>query len=222
MSNESYVARNPIDDSTSHDVLLARIRCCPSRQWITDYFDLACEIIQDFEIASDDPRLVTSIPKGGALPITINQRYVLRGSRNGRVGLIMPSDYNRGPNEEVHPDYFFNNLHTREALWVEFPTGDGIELPERVKTCWKTAIEEELGRGRRSSFRRFHQPIVIVAIVNLEYRKLLLDQAFPQSSSGEDLTKWPRLLERFSEEELSQDARELAESLRGMIEEASV
>lgn len=189
MSNESYVAGIPIEGLTSHDVLLARIRSFPSRQWITDYFDLAREIIQDFEIANDDPRLVMSIPKGGALPVTINQRYVLRGSRNGRVGLIMPSEYNPGPDEKVHPDYFFNKMHIREALWVEFPTWDRIELPERVKTCWKTAIEEELGQGRRSSFRMFHQPVVFMAIVNLEYRKLVLDQAFPQSSSAERLTK---------------------------------
>lgn len=190
VSNESYITAGiAAEDLTGHDVLLARIRSCPGRQWVSDYFDLVGEIIRAFEIANGDPRLVMSMPKGGSLPIIINQRYVIRGPRSGKVGLIMPCWYNPGPDEEVHPDYYFSKMHVREALWVEFPIWDRMKLPERTKTCWKMAVEEELRRGSRSSYRRFHQPVVFMAVVNHKYRGLLLDQAFPQSSPAGHGTK---------------------------------
>lgn len=161
-----------------HKALVARIRRCPNRQWVNDYLDLAKEIIQEFGITEDDPRLVVSMPKAGKLPITVNQRYILSGMPNGTVGLIMPCDYTPGRDEKVDPNYFFNCMHIREALWVESSFPQRIRLPEKVVECWKMSIEEELARGKRSGFRRFHQPLVFAAVVDDTYRKFLLEDAF--------------------------------------------
>ncbi len=147
---------------------------------VNDYLDLAKEIIQEFGITEDDPRLVISMPKAGKLPITVNQRYVLSGMPNGTVGLIMPCDYTPpGRGEKVDPNYFFNCMHIREALWVEFSFPQRIKLPEKVIKCWKMSVEEEMARGgKRSGFRRFHQPLAYTAVVDDTYRKFLLEDAF--------------------------------------------
>ena len=125
-----------------HKALVARIRRCPNRQWVNDYLDLAKEIIREFGITEDDPRLVVSMPKAGKLPITVNQRYILSGMPNGTVGLIMPCDYTPGRDEKVDPNYFFNCMHIREALWVESSFPQRIRLPEKVVECWKMSLRK--------------------------------------------------------------------------------
>ena len=171
------------NNQESHERLIEWIKKMTSnRDWINDYFDLAREMIDFTELTSDDPMLVTSITKNDGIGIIIGQRYVLKPHSNGRVGLIMPLDYdqqNYNTDRVVHEaeDYFFRNK-IREARWLVFERTDRIKFHENIKISWKKAVLSELERGKISGFKRYHEPIVYEAIMNPIYRAKLLDETF--------------------------------------------
>ena len=153
-----------------------------NRDWINDYLDLAKELIDFTELTSDDPMLVTSITKNDGIGISIGQRYVLKPHSNGRVGLIMPLDYNQQnyiTDRVVHEteDYFFRNK-IREARWLVFERTDRIKFHGNIKIFGKKAVLSELEHGKISGFKRYHEPIVYEAIMNPTYRAKLLDETF--------------------------------------------
>ncbi|RZN34938.1 MAG: hypothetical protein EF813_09530 [Methanosarcinales archaeon] len=171
------------NNQESHERLIKWIKKITSnRDWINDYFDLAREMIDFTELTSDDPMLVTSITKNDGIGIIIGQRYVLKPQSNGRIGLIMPLDYdqqNYNTDRVVHEaeDYFFRNK-IREARWLVFERTDRIKFHENIKIYWKKAVLSELERGKISGFKQYHEPIVYEAIMNPTYRAKLLDETF--------------------------------------------
>jgi len=178
-------------DKDSHQRLIESIRkTAPDRVWINDYFDLAKEIIEFTGLESDDPRLVMSITKKGKIPITINQRYVLRYERDRGIGLIMPLDY--GPQnydkdrfirayDDGDEKYFYRN-GVQEARWIVFERKNKIEFSEPIKDYWKQAVMTELKRSKNSGFKKFHEPIVYEAVMNLSYRNKLLEEVYHEPS----------------------------------------
>ena len=177
-------------DKESHQRLIESIRkIAPDREWINDYFDLAKEIIEFAGLKSDDPRLVMSITKKGKIPITINQRYVLRYERDSGIGLIMPLDY---PPQNYDKDrvirayddgdekYFYRN-GVQEARWIVFERKNKIEFSEAIKDYWKQAVMTELKRSKRSEFKKYHEPIVYEAVMNFSYRNKLLEEVYHET-----------------------------------------
>ncbi|MGE5457359.1 MAG: phospholipase D-like domain-containing protein [Methanococcaceae archaeon] len=170
------------NNKESHNRLIKGIKLTLNRNWINDYFDMVKELIEFTRLASDDPRLVMSITKNGKIPISINQRYVLKPYNNGNVGLIMPLEYdsqNYYTDRVVFEakDYFFRNK-IQEARWLEFERKNKIEFSERIRNYWKNAVLVELERSKKSGFKNFHEPAVYEAVMNLSYRNNLLDEAF--------------------------------------------
>ncbi|MDD5617318.1 MAG: phospholipase D-like domain-containing protein [Candidatus Methanoperedens sp.] len=176
------------NDKESHKRLIEAIRLTSNKEWINSYFDLAKELIEFTGLTNDDPRLVMSLRKDGRIPISINQRWVLKPLRpynKGNVGLIMPLDYdsqNYDTDGVVFDDegYFFRNK-IREARWLGFERKNKIEFSERIKNYWKQAVLAELKRGKGSGRREYHKPVVYEAIMNLSCRNKLLDEAFSEA-----------------------------------------
>lgn len=184
-STDIQIAKILRNNQESHKRLMECIKLTLDRNWINNYFDLAKELIEFAGLTSDDPRLVMSITKSGKIPITINQRYVLMPYYNGNVGLIMPLEYD-SQNYDIDgvvfedEDYFFTNK-IREARWLEFERKNKIEFSERIRNYWKQAVLAELERGKKSGFKKFHEPVVYGAVMNLSYRNKLFDEAFSEA-----------------------------------------
>ena len=66
------------NDKESHKLLIEAIRLTSNREWINSYFDLAKELIEFTGLTNNDPRLVMSLRKDGRIPISINQRWILK------------------------------------------------------------------------------------------------------------------------------------------------
>jgi len=177
-------------DKESKQRLIESIRkIAPDREWINDYFDLAKEIIEFTGLGNDDPRLVMSITKKGKIPIIINQRYVLRYERDRGIGLIMPLDYSPQNYDKdrfirAYDDgdekYFYRN-GVQEARWIVFERKNKIEFSEPIKDYWKQAVMTELKRSNNSGFKKFHEPIVYEAVMNLSYRNKLLEEVYHET-----------------------------------------
>lgn len=168
-------------------VLIESIRkIAPDREWINDYFDLAKEIIEFTGLESDDPRLVMSIRKDKKMGITINQRYILTPSYYGKstIGLIMNHDYDREYDKQcVHVgkfDPFKEEDKDKTPYWLVFKRNK-IEFSEPIKDYWKQAVMTELKRSKNSGFKKFHEPIVYEAVMNLSYRNKLLEEVYHET-----------------------------------------
>jgi hypothetical protein len=173
------IAKN---NNESHKHLIECIKLIPNRNWINEYFDLAREMIEFIGLTSEDPRLVMSITGKREIPISINQRYVLMPYHNGNVGLIMPLEYD-SQNYDIDgvifdaENYFFTNK-IKKARWLGFERKNKIEFSEKIKNYWKQAVLAELKRSKISARRKYHEPVVYEAVMNLSYRNKLIEEAF--------------------------------------------
>lgn len=179
-----------------HERLVERIKLAPDREWIDGYFDLLKELLAFTGLKNDDPRLVLSIPKGKILPVTINRRYVLAASfsRTPVTGFIFGEQFRRIPelqSKKARPWRFrpFAGESLEETpyfIWLEKkPTVIlSEEISNELEDEWREAVLFEVNHGRISSFRKFHEPVVYEAAVNLDYREKVLNEAFSNSWAG--------------------------------------
>jgi hypothetical protein len=181
-----------------HIRLIERIRLAPNREWINEYFDLVKELISFTGLTSNDPRLVLSIPSYKKLPVTINYRYVLRAAFFSRkpstTGFIFGASFTG-----------FHDLQAKAANVGRFEPLPGEEfddtpyfirfsglpnsifnnaLTNELKEEWMEAVLSEMSRCRSSPFRKFHEPVLYEAAVNLDYRKLVVDEVFSNKHAG--------------------------------------
>ena len=69
--------------------------------WFNKYFDLVKDILTEFNIDENSPKIAMSVTKGLKMPITIGQRYVICPRyRIDAIGLILPLEF-----EDVINDY---------------------------------------------------------------------------------------------------------------------
>ncbi|MCD6456130.1 MAG: hypothetical protein J7K81_05010 [Methanophagales archaeon] len=77
--------------------------------------------------------------------------------------------------------YFYRN-GVQEARWIVLERKNKIEFSETIKDYWKQALITELKRSKKSGFKKFHEPIVYEAVMNLSYRNKLLEEVYHEPS----------------------------------------
>jgi PLD-like domain len=175
------------NNQKSHQRLIEVIRSTSNRDWINSYFDLAKELIEFSGLKNDDTRLAMSLRKDGKIPISINHRWILKPLRpynKGIIGLIMPLEYDSKNYDSdgvvFEAENYFRMNKIKIARWLGFERKNKIELSEKIKNYWKDAVMAELIRGKISPYRKFHEPVVYEAIMNLSYRNKILNEAFSE------------------------------------------
>ncbi|MEW5803767.1 MAG: phospholipase D family protein [bacterium] len=174
-----------------HRKLVKYVQLASDSKWISNYFDLAKELIEFTGLASDDPRLVMSIPQYKVLPITINQRYVLAASfeqEKPRTCFIVGAQFSQLPEflAKAASTWRFKPFRGEKPEETPFEVWfvggpDSIFLNDssnRLKGAWKDATLYELNRAKVSGFKKKHKSVVYEAVVNLDYRAEVLDDAF--------------------------------------------
>jgi hypothetical protein len=190
--------------------LIERLRLAPDRQWAECYLNLAREVVEIAQLGNDDPRLVMSLPQSKCLPITINHRYVLtafhidEGQHEKRWVI---ADYRNPPGHAVlelilpgsmkdridelpgvirHSSFdpaFAGETAENVPRFVSFSAASRFHLPPEVLEGWQEAFLAESDHGRVSNVRKYHEPVVYRAVTDLQYRRGLLDRAFPITGS---------------------------------------
>ncbi|MCX5962036.1 MAG: HNH endonuclease signature motif containing protein [Cyanobacteria bacterium] len=174
------------------------LRQTSDSQWINDYLDLAKELFEFLELQSGDPRLVIS-PRGkDRISISINQRWVFTANPSkSSLGFIFGSDF-----AEIS-DMLSTSINTKSWRFDPFKTETKDTTPyflwfqgyskdlltSTQELAWKEAALIEAKRGSASSHLRWHAPTLYRAIVDLDYRDLLLSQLFPEDYQKIDLKK---------------------------------
>jgi hypothetical protein len=182
-------------DKEAHRKLVKYVQLASSQEWINNYFNLARELIEFTGLASDDSRLVMSIPQYKVLPITINQRYVLAASfehEKPLTGFIVGVQFGQLPEFLAKAANTWRFKPFRGEKPEETPYGglwfagepDSIFLNDssnKLKEAWKDAVLFEVNRARVSGFKKNHKSAVYEAAVNLNYRAEVLDEAFSKA-----------------------------------------
>lgn len=176
------------ENGDAHKRLVARVKFAPSREWMNDYFELLKELISFTGLSNGDPRLVMSIPKDKILPVTINRRYVLAADSYGCTVFIFGSELSRIPELMNKSNRYgqFNPLGSEAEeeipylIWLKGMPRSVFsdEETDELKENWREAVLVEMRRGKTSPFRKFHEPLVYEAAVNLDYRRRVLEEAF--------------------------------------------
>lgn len=154
-----------------------------SRAWIDGYLDLCSDLLRSLPIEESDKRLVMAIPKEHRLPITINQRYVLSAFLRGKqvIGLMLP------PEVKIPASLESKIIHSgRFKAWADetpkmvprfdyFKIDDPKEL-KILREAWLRAVAQESKRAWKcSSYRDFHASEFHRVVVDLDYRRQILD-----------------------------------------------
>lgn len=171
-----------------HEALVERLSLAPTREWIAEYLNLIKELIEFCGLAWNDERLALTLRKKETrLPVNINQRYVLNAQlakgEDPVVGLILGADFTRY--HRLHKEaYQFKprrgELVEEAPYWISKQDGLPSEhIFADLKNEWKKTVLAELARGKRSGFRKHHEPLIYEAATDLDYRESLLDRAFP-------------------------------------------
>lgn len=184
-------ARRTREESGSEDRLRERLAHGVSRKWVEGYLDLCADLLTALEISEDDARLSMSVPpSSSALPVTINQRYVLCAFYLGRkvIGVMLPHGI------EV-PDALLPKMtKVRDHLgsfrqWHDEQPGDvpqfayfEVDHPRELRPLrddWLDAVLRETQRTwTQSSFRRHHVSAFSCAATEQGFRDSLLDGVF--------------------------------------------
>jgi len=185
--------------------LIARLRRAPNREWAESWLDLAKELIEVTGMDRDDERLVMSLPEGKFLPITINRRYVLtafrieKGHHTKRylqpldsnppdravMELILPSAFSARidqlPHVIRHNSFdpgFSGETKDNTPLFISFSMSSEFDISPDVREAWHEAAIIERKHQRASKFRKYHEPVVYRVVVDVSYRRRILNAAF--------------------------------------------
>lgn len=183
-----------INQSTSLTIesLVERVKFGPGRAWMNTYFDLMAFLLFMIGLTDQDRRLCMSIPKEPVnkypiLPVSINQRWVITSSADGTVSIIYACDFDpdrlpaKTRNSIVRYERYGHmpgESYDEIPWWVTVTDIDRLILSERLKDGWIRGAKHELLRAKGGPFLDHHRSEVYKAAVNLDYRTLVLDQAF--------------------------------------------
>lgn len=184
------IVLEPSPSESNRRLLARRLRLFGNREQAEAFLDLAQELLDYLDLEGDDPRLVTSLPSADRLAVTVNYRYVLaamfddhdlafifEASARSRRTVATRARAPRGRFDRLSregrsgPPYFFR-------FPITGPTPIQSLLSAREKLDWKTSARAEIGRAKASRHRAYHRPVFFRAIVDLSFRRRILDQAY--------------------------------------------
>ena len=142
-------------------------------------------LLEETTLTSDDPRLVTSLPKDNTIPVTIDNRYVPTALRStDRVGFILPetiddlAEYTDSADHLGRFDPLYGEDRETTPHYVESSEYPRRFAEKELSSTWIEAAKRELDRAKRSHVRRDHRPVVCRAARQPHYRKLVIRSAF--------------------------------------------
>jgi hypothetical protein len=191
-----------------HEKLVEWVSKGLSPEWVDCYFDLLDDLISATGLSNTDPRLVTSLPQDGRIPVSINNRYVLVAMRpagsatHGRyrddyeervqeyskwatTGFILGPDTDNIEELIEMADFYFPFKTRSEGdgeppHYVEYVGEPDRMIDRDFKEAWLNAATNQIERAEGSPYKQYHEPVVYRAARDGEYREKVIHEAFKQ------------------------------------------
>lgn len=176
--------------NVSHSQLVQAAKQAPDRQWIEEYLDLVKDLLEFTGVEESDPRLAVSLSKGFGIVVNVNRRHVLTSFKNNNpwAGFIFDSNFEQLSEMILKAIGAWQfKSHAGESpgktpYILRFKGSPKDLLTSEQQQVWKATVLAELKRGKSSPYKRWHNPTVYKAVVDPEYRALVLKEAFSDSS----------------------------------------
>ncbi|HRP55228.1 hypothetical protein [Agriterribacter sp.] len=167
-----------------YEQLIQTLSQYPSRQWVNDYFDLQKQLLTDFQIENDNPRLALSLTTDGKMPVNIGQRYVLKPVTGGRIRAIAPLNFDEAA-IAGKCCFLFRKNRMPDAKWIEIKVDENSVFPDILYRACVQETEKILQHCRKSGYRKYHVELLYYFTMEQEVRDEILDEV-----------NWTRLPER--------------------------
>lgn len=207
-----------IQDNSSHSRLVQFLKRAPSQNWIEEYLDLVKELLEFASLDENDPRLSISLAQDYGIAVTINRRHVLTSFVDGHywVGFIFNPTFEEFPKMRNRAVQFEQYNPHRGEIFEKTPCMMRFEgLPKDLLTAkqreaWRKAVFAELNRGKASPYKWRHNSTIYKAIIDPEYRAIVLKKAFSDQQDSQIL-KGQRTIRKLKDEfsRLSDESRRL-------------
>lgn len=173
-------------DESDHESLVGVLEQAPSRDWVETTLLMLGDLIGEFDLSVDDPRLVTTVGKGDRIAVSVNNRYVLNANFTSRPRFAMIADkriVTEHGLEETADEYSrFDTLsgeyEDEVPYYLTFNRGFDGAMTEELREAWLEGVSEEVDRAKGSPYKQHHRPLLYKAAVDPEYREKVLDDAF--------------------------------------------
>jgi hypothetical protein len=207
-----------IQDNSSHSLLVQVLKQAQSQNWIEEYLDLVKELLEFVSLDEDDPRLSISLAKRYGIVVNINRRHVLTSFWRGHswVGFIFNPTFEEFPkmlNRAVESHQFKphgGEIFEKTPYMMRFEGLPKDLLTAKQREAWREAVFAELNRGKASPYKRWHNFATYKAIIDPEYRAIVLKEAFSDQQDSQIL-KGQRTIRKLKDEfsGLSDESRRL-------------
>lgn len=170
--------------------LINKLITIDDRHKIEQFLNLISLAVDKFGLKNDDPRISFSTPKTKSTHIsaTIGQRYIISLENKSshiqadfELAMIADRKYKEVYEQSRGFKKFgdFSTVSTK-IIPPQYAYFDETVLPvtEELTSAWLSTLETELKRVENSSTRKHHNPLLFKAVVDLVYRKELLDEIF--------------------------------------------
>lgn len=173
----------------AHKKLIEVVGKAPSREWIEEFFEYAKELLsyEHIDLRDGDDRLVITV-QSDRIAVSMNSRYVLVAFfSKQRVGFIVREGSKQIDDliKSAEGHYSFKTLQGEEKgespEWVEFTDVSEHLDNNSVRQNWLTASSIEFDRWSASPYKDSHEPLAQQIVMDEEYRRKVLDEAFSSS-----------------------------------------
>jgi hypothetical protein len=195
---------------THEEELLAKLAIVPE-SYAREYLDLIRLLLDQLDLAPDDPRLAITIPRHRRIRIrvNINFRVVLSLEMNkqrpadAQVVFLLPQSVADKYAQKGDVWFTFKpssqekQTGTPGPVLMTFPVRDGVHHDPELQRIWLETVRQNLEYARKTKQRTLHNPVILQAAVDPSFREEILQKAQSYSPPAEiehhpELEAWIR------------------------------
>ncbi len=151
-----------------------------SRAWIESYFNLLDDLIKELHIEKNSHKISFSITNRFRISFIIGNRYIILPQKKAEIRVIMPLEFEK--NISSYPEAellgYFTKKGKREALYVSLKYDDEIAFDYTISKYLIQSAMDEWNRTEKSRFREKHSRKYFKAIIDKNYRQIILNKAY--------------------------------------------
>ncbi len=148
---------------------------------INAYFDLVKEVLEKYSFTSDDSRIGLTVRTDNKLPLNIGNRWVISAVPDGTTVLLLGPDKEATAYDCTYMSNAENTKNEIEGIWVTYSFSQSLSLPPALKAAWLDAVDEEVRRGYRSPYKKFHSTLFYDAVMDANTRKKIMSGSVAQN-----------------------------------------
>jgi len=194
---KTYTTRPPqlnsLDYAERYKRLIKSVEYAPNHTWINYFFDRVKDVIGITNMEDGDPRLIMAVWKNnGYIGLSLNHRWVLSAyyknvnnkqrKDHAAIGFVVSKHYELPIDTSFASfshAFSYKGKNKGNLRYIVAITEDVTAISDELLTEWRKSVRYQAENEKNSGKKGSHDPLVYRAAIDLDFRKDLLDEAFP-------------------------------------------